>query len=169
VRGGGGGFGGGILVTRSSSGGDDIGGDILEHREVNWGVRHRPKEKDKYGVAELTKEGEKRQRRHFSRPMQTRGRGDGGEARCALFLERGAEKGEWQRWGDTLLKGARRAGAGGIQWGATPRGERRRGVQVARGEGGGATDGRRAGEAWTWEVGAYDMWARGHCTGAAAV
>jgi hypothetical protein len=36
-RGGWGGFGGGGPVTGSSSGGNDGGGDVLEHREANWG------------------------------------------------------------------------------------------------------------------------------------
>jgi hypothetical protein len=59
-------------------------------------VRRGPKEKDEGGTAELTGGGEKRrlQRRCFSCPKRTRGRGDGGEARCTLLLEREVGKRE---------------------------------------------------------------------------
>jgi hypothetical protein len=58
-EGGGGCFYGGVPVTESSSGGDGGGGDILEHQEVNRGVRRGPKEKDEGGTVELTEGGEK--------------------------------------------------------------------------------------------------------------
>jgi hypothetical protein len=67
-------------------------------------VRRHPKEKDEGGAVRLNEGGEKRWWR-FGRPKRTRGRGDGGEAQCALLLERGAGKGEQWRWGGALLKG----------------------------------------------------------------
>jgi hypothetical protein len=45
------------LTIGSSSGGDDIGGDVLEHREANQGVRHGPKETDEGGAVELIERG----------------------------------------------------------------------------------------------------------------
>jgi hypothetical protein len=60
-------------------------------------VRRGPKEKDKGSAVMLTEGGEKRQRRCSGSPKRARGRGDGGEVRCALLLERGVGKGGRQR------------------------------------------------------------------------
>jgi hypothetical protein len=48
-----------VPATRSSYGGNGSGGDVLEHREVNWGEAS-SKEKDEGDTAELTEGGEKR-------------------------------------------------------------------------------------------------------------
>jgi hypothetical protein len=56
-------------------------------------VRRGPKEKNEGGVAELTEGGEKR-RWCSGRLKRMRGRGDGGEERCTLLLERGVRKEE---------------------------------------------------------------------------
>jgi hypothetical protein len=44
----------------SSSGGNGGDGDVLEHREANWGVRHGSIETDEGGMADLTEGREKR-------------------------------------------------------------------------------------------------------------
>jgi hypothetical protein len=46
--------GGGVVVGDCSPVGNDGGGEVLEHRGANWGVRRSPKLKENGGAVELT-------------------------------------------------------------------------------------------------------------------
>jgi hypothetical protein len=105
---------GGVLVGDGSPVGNGGGGEVLEHRETNRGVRHGQKEKENSGAKELTKWGEKRRRCSY-RPTRTCGQGGADGAQALLQKEKGggekgaAAMGQWPFYRDA----ARSIGGGG--------------------------------------------------------